>query len=192
MEAIAYEDKIVERFIKVQAMATNTGATEGERSAFQKKLEKMETETPGLTAHVETEMQKIRSKEQANDWIFRHTGQTPMPEPDATASWFEKAVFRVYKWGLDKATQGMTDDEWAQLNDEFAPKKRKKKAQPSGLKEVFWERIGVGEISAQTDETGEFIHLDMDIPVEVWDKIMSAKTGSTRFCEWIEDLMEDE
>jgi len=56
--------------------------------------------------------------------------------------------------------------------------------------DVFWEKIGVGEVSLQDDETGEFVHLDMDIPIEVWDKIMSTKTGSARFCEWIEDVTE--
>ena len=191
MEATTYDNKTVERYIKVQAMAINEGATEAERAAFQKRLEKMETQTPGIAAHVEDEMQKLRTREQADDWIFKTTGQAPMQEPSDSASWFEKAAFKAYKWGLGKATQGMTDDEWSQINDEYAHKKRRKpKAEKGGLKDVFWEKIGVGEVSFQNDETGEFVHLDMDIPIEVWDKIMSTKTGGLRFVEWIEDVTE--
>jgi len=192
MEATIFDHKTVERYIKVQAMATNKGATEGERAAFAKKLAKMEAQSPGITAHVDAEMQKLRNKEQADEWIFKTTGQTPLKEPGPNASWFERAAFKAYKWGLNKATQGMTDDEWSQVNDEFQPKKRKKKKTSTGLKAVFWDEIGVGDVSFQSDESGEFVHIDMDVPIEVWDKIMSAKTGSARFCEWIEELTEDE
>lgn len=192
MEATTFDNKTVERFIKVRAMATNAGATDAERAAFAKKLEKMEAQTPGITAHVDDEMQKLRNKEQADEWIFKTTGQAPLQEPGPEASWFEKAAFKAYKWGLNKATQGMTDDEWSQMNDPHAPKKRKKKKAATGLKALFWEQIGVGDVGIDTDESGEFVHIDMDIPVEVWDKIMSAKTGSARFCEWIEELTEGE
>jgi len=119
MEATTYDNKTVERYIKVQAMATNAGATDAERAAFAQKLEKMEVQTPGIAAHVAGEMQKLRNKEQADDWIFKTTGQAPVQEPQAGASWFEKAAFRAYKWGLNKATQGMTDDEWSQMKMSF-------------------------------------------------------------------------
>jgi len=192
MEATTFDPKTIERFIKVQAMANNEGATEAERGAFQKRLEKMETKTPGITAHVAAEMQKLRNKEQADEFIYRTTGQAPMKEPGADAGFFEKAMYRVYKWGLDQATRGMTDDEWSQINDPHAPKKRKKKKAATGLKALFWEHIGVGEVAYESDENGEFIHVDMDIPVEIWDKIIEAKTGGLRFVEWIEDLAEGE
>ena len=190
MEATTFNNKTVERFIKVRAMAQNEGATDAERAAFAKKLEKMETQTPGITAHVDAEMQKLRNKEQADEFIFRTTGQAPLKEPDEDAGFFEKAMYRVYKWGLDQATKGMTDDEWSQINDPYAPKKRNKKKAATGLKAIFWEEIGIGDVGIDTDENGEFIHIDMDIPVEVWDKILSAKTGSLRFVEWIEELTE--
>lgn len=190
MEATTFDNKTVERFIKVRAMATNEGATDAERAAFTKKLEKMETQSPGITAHVDAEMQKLRNKEQADEWIFKTTGQAPLKEPGPNASWFEKAAFKAYKWGLNAATKGMTDDEWSQMNDAYQPKKRKKKKAATGLKAVFWEEIGVGDVAFDTDDNGEFIHIDMDIPIEVWDKIMTSKTGSARFCEWIEELTE--
>ncbi len=192
MEATTFDPKTIERFIKCQAMANNDGATEAERAAFQKRLEKMEAKTPGITEHVAAEMQKLRNKEQADEWIFKTTGQAPMPEPGTDAGFFEKAMYRVYKWGLDQATRGMTDDEWSQMNDPHSPKKRKKKKAATGLKALFWEQIGVGDVSYDTDENGEFIHIDMDIPIEMWDKIIEAKTGGLRFVEWIEDLAEGE
>ena len=80
MEATSFDNKTVERFIKVRAMATNEGATDAERLAFQKKLEKMEAQTPGITAHVDAETESpivLRVDDMAEGIRRRHFDDLP-------------------------------------------------------------------------------------------------------------------
>lgn len=196
---IQFPPKTISRYVKVQAMAQNDGATEAERGAFSAKMDKIEASNPGIGAFVQSQAEAVEATEAAEDYIRKTTGQEPLKDPGPKASFVDKALYNVYKWGLghlvDQMADEPDDDPNGAQSDPWTPEKRpkrKNKKDKGGLFALFYDQIGVGDVGVSSDDAGEFIHLDMDIPVEVWDKIMSTKTGSTRFCEWIEDVNEGE
>jgi hypothetical protein len=194
---IQFPPKTVSRYVKVQAMAQNVGATDAERCAFSARIDKIEASNPGIGAFVQSQFAAVLATEAAEDYIRKTTGQEPMKDPGPKASFVDKALYNVYKWGLGHLVDQMGDEPddstVDESTDQWTPEKRtkrKNKNDKGGLIALFYDRIGVGDASVSADDAGEYIHLDMDIPVEVWDKIMSTKTGSARFCEWIEDVTE--
>jgi hypothetical protein len=187
-----FSEKEVERVLKLRRVAdTEGGATENERAMAARQMEKMEQKSAGLLKFVQEKVDQLAQKDKEREFVRATTGYEPPPDPPEDAGWFTRAFYSAYRYGVRKVMDDLDEDELSQAIHE---KKReyKKRVHKTGLKQRLYEEVGVGEVVLQGDDDGLFLHLDLDIPIELWDKIVEAKTGGARLVEWLDELAGDE
>jgi|TARA_R110000824_G_scaffold252429_2_gene441232 hypothetical protein len=170
---IPLDQKTIDRYRKLQKLASHSGGDTNEKLQAQKRLLKLEQKYP----HILDLAGLADKKEEIEDGFIR----PPVPPPDA--SWLTQKLSDITGWAVDKLQEAQLE---VLMNEAM-------KQQPMlGLDDQLDEGVDLEVSEFDADDGEKCVEIVIVLPLGLWYKIASHKPFASTFVSWVSSFINDD